>query len=130
MIVGVGVDLVEIARLERALGRTRGLAARLFTDAERGLPGRSLAARFAAKEALAKALGAPRGLLWTDAEIIAAPSGRPELKVYGTVAEAAGRLGVARWHVSLSHDGGIATAVVVAESEGEAHGAPAGLGWV
>ncbi|HLH83586.1 MAG TPA: holo-ACP synthase [Trebonia sp.] len=126
MIVGVGIDVVEIARFEQALNRTRRLAERLFTEGEQGLPARSLAARFAAKEALAKALGAPRGLLWTDAEIVTGPLGRPELKVYRTVAEAAARLGVRRWHVSLSHDGGIATAVVLAEDEGGS----AGLGWV
>jgi holo-[acyl-carrier protein] synthase len=126
MIVGVGIDVVEIARFEQALNRTRRLAERLFTEGEQGLPARSLAARFAAKEALAKALGAPRGLLWTDAEIVTGPLGRPELKVYRTVAEAAARLGVRRWHVSLSHDGGIATALVLAEDEGGS----AGLGWV
>lgn len=126
MIVGVGIDVVEIARFEQALNRTRRLAERLFTEGEQGLPARSLAARFAAKEALAKALGAPRGLLWTDAEIVTGPLGRPELKVYRTVAEAAARLGIRRWHVSLSHDGGIATAVVLAEDEGGS----AGLGWV
>lgn len=115
MIVGVGIDVVEIARVAAALARTQRLAARLFTERERGLPPWSLAARFAAKEALAKALGAPRGLLWTDAEIIAGPGGRPELRVYGTVAAAAARAGVARWHVSLSHDAGLATAVVIAE---------------
>jgi len=130
MIVGVGVDVVEIARLAEALSRTQGLAGRLFTEGERSLPARSLAARFAAKEALAKALGAPRGLLWTDAEIVTDPDGRPELKVYRTVAEAAARLGVGRWHVSLSHDGGVATAVVIAEAGAGAEGEAAGLGWV
>jgi holo-[acyl-carrier protein] synthase len=115
MIVGVGIDVVEIARLAEALTRTQRLATRLFTERERDLPLRSLAARFAAKEALAKALGAPRGLLWTDAEIIAGADGQPELKVYGTVAATAAHLGVTRWHVSLSHDGGVATAVVIAE---------------
>jgi holo-[acyl-carrier protein] synthase len=125
MIVGVGIDVVEIARFERALSRTEGLARRLFTDGERTLPSRSLAARFAAKEALAKALGAPRGLLWTDAEIVSHDGGRPSLQVYGTVAAAAGRLGVTRWHLSLSHDAGIASAVVVAEGDRQA-----GLGWV
>ena len=114
MIVGVGIDVVEIARLASGLARTQRLAIRLFTERERDLPLRSLAARFAAKEALAKALGAPRGLVWTDAEIIAGADGR-ELKVYGTVAAAAARAGVTRWHVSLSHDGGVATAVVIAE---------------
>ena len=117
MIVGVGIDVTEIARLRRSLERTPGLAARLFTPAERGLPARSLAARFAAKEALAKALGAPRGLLWTDAEILSDPAtGRPGLAVRGTVAAAAVRLGVTRWHVSLSHDAGLATAIVIAEA--------------
>ena len=130
MIAGVGIDVVEIARLERALARTQGLASRLFTEAERDLPLRSLAARFAAKEALAKALGGPRGLLWTDAEITVGAVGRPELKVYRTVAEAAGRLGVTRWHVSLSHDGGLATAIVVAEGQAESDSVASGLGWV
>ena len=117
MIVGVGIDVTEIARLRRSLERTPGLAARLFTPAERGLPARSLAARFAAKEALAKALGAPRGLLWTDAEILGdLATGRPGLAVRGTVAAAAVRLGVTRWHVSLSHDAGLATAIVIAEA--------------
>lgn len=117
MIVGVGIDIVDVARFEQALNRTRALAARLFTEPERALPARSLAARFAAKEALAKALGAPRGLLWTDAEIVTdAATGKPELKVYGSVAAAAARAGVGRWHVSLSHDGGMAAAVVIAEA--------------
>jgi len=116
VIVGVGIDVVDIARFERSLERTPGLRARLFTAAERPLATRSLAARFAAKEALAKALGAPPGLLWTDAEIRRAPDGRPTLHVTGTVAAAAKARGVNRWHVSLSHDGGIATAIVMAES--------------
>jgi holo-[acyl-carrier protein] synthase len=124
MIVGVGLDVVDTVRFARALDRTPQLASRLFTEGERNLPLLSLAARFAAKEALAKALGAPRGLLWTDAEIVSSPDGRPYLQVRGTVAAAAGRLGVTGWHVSLSHDGGIASAVVIAEG-----GNPAGLGW-
>jgi len=125
MIVGVGIDVVGIDRFSSALARTPGLAARLFTPAERGLPPRSLAARFAAKEALAKALGAPRGLLWTDAEVLPGPGGRPRLTVSGTVADAAARLGVTGWHLSLSHDAGVASAVVIAEG-----GRAGGLGWV
>jgi len=125
MIVGVGIDVVEIARFERALSRTPGLLGRLFTDGERTLPPHSLAARFAAKEALAKALGGPRGLLWTDAEVAARDRGRPSLLVSGTIAAAAASLGVTRWHLSLSHDAGIASAVVIAEGD-----RPAGLGWV
>ncbi len=126
MIVGVGIDVVDLARFEAALARTKGLADRLFTEGERRLPVRSLAARFAAKEALAKALGAPRGLLWTDAEIVVGARGRPHLEVRGTVEVAAARLGVTRWHLSLSHDAGMASAVVIAE------GAPgsSGVGWV
>ncbi|MGI8328581.1 holo-ACP synthase [Actinomadura scrupuli] len=115
MIVGVGIDVVDIARFARSMQRTPGLRARLFTETERDLPPRSLAARFAAKEALAKALGAPRGLLWTDAEIRRADDGRPSLHVSGTIATAAEARGVNHWHLSLSHDGGIATAVVIAE---------------
>jgi holo-[acyl-carrier protein] synthase len=126
VIIGVGTDVVDIARFERALARTPGLAARLFTEGERLGPARSLAARFAAKEAVAKALGAPRGLLWTDAEVTTGPGGRPELQVAGTVANACARLGVTRWHLSLSHDAGIASAVIIAEGEPR----PAGLGWV
>ncbi|MCW2937860.1 MAG: holo-acyl-carrier-protein synthase [Actinomycetia bacterium] len=111
----MGIDVVDIARFEASLERTPGLRTRLFTEAERGLAPRSLAARFAAKEALAKALGAPCGLLWSDAEIRRADDGRPSLHVQGTVAEAARSRGVTDWHVSLSHDGGVATAVVIAE---------------
>jgi holo-[acyl-carrier protein] synthase len=117
VIVGVGIDVVDIARFERSLERTPGLRRRLFTEVERDMAARSLAARFAAKEALAKALGAPPGLLWTDAEVGRAGDGRPILRVAGTVAAAAAERGVTRWHVSLSHDGGIATAVVIAETE-------------
>ena len=124
MIVGVGIDVVSIDRFADALARTPGLAERLFTHGERGLPPRSLAARFAAKEALAKALGAPRGLLWTDAEIGTNPGGQPCLTVSGTVATAAARCGVTGWHVSLTHDAGLASAVVIAEGA-----RPAGLGW-
>jgi holo-[acyl-carrier protein] synthase len=115
VIRGVGVDVVDIARFEESLTRTPALRERLFTDAERDLPLPSLAARFAAKEALAKALGAPKTLQWHDAEITRGDDGRPLLSVQGTVAEAAAKLGVQHWHVSLSHDGGVALAMVVAE---------------
>jgi holo-[acyl-carrier protein] synthase len=125
MIVGVGIDVVDISRFSQALARTPSLAVRLFTEGERKLPPHSLAARFAAKEALAKALGAPRGLLWTDAEVINGTGGRPHLKVTGTVADAASRLGVTGLHLSISHDAGIASAVVIAEGD-----KPAGVGWV
>lgn len=121
MIVGIGMDVVPVARFAGALTRTPSMAARLFTAAERvtgsGDPRspESLAARFAAKEAVAKAIGAPAGLRWHDCEVVVDPSGRPWLAVSGTVAAAAAERGVTRWHVSLSHDGGIASAMVIAE---------------
>src|SRR5215469_18446616 len=77
VIVGIGVDLVEIARLDQALRRTPALAARLFTEGERAAPPASLAACFAAKEAVAKALGAPAGLRWAGVEIVHDQEGRP-----------------------------------------------------
>jgi holo-[acyl-carrier protein] synthase len=122
VIVAVGIDVVLVERFARALERTPLLADRLFTEGERLTPSgnpraaESLAARFAAKEAVAKALGAPAGLRWHDCEIVADPDGRPWLTVSGTVASVAAERGVNRWHLSLSHDGGIASAMVVAES--------------
>lgn len=123
MIIGVGIDVVDIERFAATLERTPALAERLFTPAERELRTSSLAARFAAKEALAKALGAPAGLVWRDAEVVTEPSGRPRLTVTGTVAARAAALGVTRWHLSLSHDAGIASAVVIAEGAHDEAGA-------
>ena len=123
MIKGVGIDVVLIERFAAALTRTPRLAERLFTAAEQvtlsGAPRsvESLAARFAAKEAMAKALGAGGGMLWTDAEVVVDDVGRPSVVVRGTVAARAASLGVTRWHVSLSHDGGIASATVIAEAD-------------
>ncbi|MET8709666.1 holo-ACP synthase [Streptomyces californicus] len=121
MIIGVGIDVAEIERFGAALERTPQLADRLFVSDELTLPSgerrgtASLAARFAAKEALAKALGAPGGLLWSDVEVWVEESGQPRLRVTGTVAARAAELGVRSWHVSLSHDAGVASAVVIAE---------------
>jgi holo-[acyl-carrier protein] synthase len=121
VIVSVGIDVVLVERFIWALQRTPLLAERLFTEAERvtgsgnALSPESLAARFAAKEAVAKALGAPTGLHWHDCEIVTDPDGRPWLTVSGTVGDVATRRGINRWHLSLSHDGGIASAMVVAE---------------
>lgn len=120
-IVGIGIDVVPVARFAAALERSPRLAERLFTATERASGtgavrgAESLAARFAAKEALAKALGAGGGMLWTDAEVVIDDAGRPSLSVRGTVAARADSLGVTSWHVSLSHDGGIAAATVIAE---------------
>jgi len=115
VIVGVGIDVVDVARFSRQLERVPGLVERLFTSDEQGLPPASMAARFAAKEAVAKALGAPVGLRWTDVTVRRLEGGRPVLEVSGTVAARAAELGVDSFHLSLSHDAGIASAVVVAE---------------
>jgi holo-[acyl-carrier protein] synthase len=123
VIVAVGIDVVLVERFAAAVARTPLLADRLFTEQERltasGHPRspESLAARFAAKEAVAKALGAPAGLSWYDCEVVSDPDGRPWLTVSGTVAAAAKACGVTRWHLSLSHDGGIASAMVIAEGD-------------
>lgn len=115
MIVGIGVDVVDLARFETSVTRTPGLVDRVLTGDERALPIASQAARFAAKEAVAKALGAPGGLEWHDVEIVVDDTGRPSLHVSGTVAVAAAAAGVSTWHLSLSHDAGSAVAMVVAE---------------
>ncbi|MFG2722212.1 holo-ACP synthase [Streptomyces sp. NPDC048416] len=121
MIIGVGIDVAEIERFGESIARTPAMLQRLFVESELLLPGgerrgvASLAVRFAAKEALAKALGAPAGLLWTDAEVYVEANGQPRLRVRGSVAARAAELGVRHWHVSLSHDAGVASAVVIAE---------------
>lgn len=116
MIVGVGVDVVDVGRFVATLERTPALRDRLFTEVERDLPPASLAARFAVKEALAKALASPGGLQWHDAWVPASGGRPPDLHVAGTVKARADELGVARFHLSISHDAGIAAAVVIAEA--------------
>lgn len=115
MIIGVGIDVVDIERFAQALVRTPALRERLFTVEEGFLGIASLAARFAAKESLAKSLGAPGGMHWTDARVVNDDLGKPSLEVDGTVRARANALGVDTFHVSLSHDAGIASAVVIAE---------------
>lgn len=115
MIVGIGVDVASLERFAESLERTPHLRERLFTEAERDAKPESLAATFAAKEAVAKALGAPGGLEWHDVEVCHDSGGRPYLTITGTVATAALDMGIDRWHLSLSHDAGVAVAMVVAE---------------
>lgn len=123
MIVGIGVDIVDVPRFERAVARTPRVLARLFTDAEqmsgearRSL--RSLAARFAAKEALIKALGDSTGVRWHDMAIVSDRLGNPSFRVYNALERIIAAKGISRLHVSLSHDAGVAVASVVAEGEG------------
>ena len=112
-IVGNGIDVVDIARFDASLSRTPELRERLFAPSERDLPIESLAARFAAKEALIKALGGYDDVSWVDVEIPRG-DGRPEFRLSGTIAARIERLGLVL-HLSLSHDGGVAVASVIAE---------------
>ena len=125
-IVALGLDLTEIERLAEAEAR-RGerFLARLFTPGERAYCERRAArrhvhyaGRFAVKEAVMKALGTgwTRGVRWVDIEVRRSPGGPPELVLHGVSAEIAARRGIDRWHVTITHDAGIAAAVVVAES--------------
>ncbi|MCD2168938.1 holo-ACP synthase [Microbacterium sp. JC 701] len=116
MIVGIGVDLVDVPRFEEHLARTPRLLPRLFAPAERVLKPRSLAARYAAKEALIKALGGSDGVHWTDIEVTSEPSGRPVFALSGETAATIAARGITAVHLSMSHDAGLATAYVVAEA--------------
>jgi holo-[acyl-carrier protein] synthase len=120
--IGIGVDVVEIERFRRSLERTPSMRNRLFTDAElryadsRADPVPSLAARFAAREAVMKSLGLGLGAfgfheVWVDRS----SGGAPSLVVCGRAAELAAATGVTRWHLSLSHSELVAVAYVVAE---------------
>ncbi len=124
MIIGLGVDLVEVSRLSRLLEGplAERFIARVFTEEERayceahtGARAVHYAGRFAAKEALVKALGAPEGLRWRDMELVS--EGRPRFNTVGRAAEGLNELGVSQVHVTISHDGGMALAFVVLEGD-------------
>lgn len=115
MIVGIGIDVCPVERFADAAERP-GLLARVFTPAEIDTSMNRMAGRFAAKEALAKALGAPAGLSWHDVEVRKDEWGKPYFVYGGTVAERIGAMGIATVHLSITHDAGIAAAVVVCES--------------
>jgi len=120
-VVGIGTDLVEIERFRLALQRTPRIAERLFSDAERGYaarfrdPAPRLAARFATKEAVMKALGVG---LWKfamrDVEVVRQPSGQPEVVLYRRAAELAGARGVVSWQLTLTHTDETAQAIALA----------------
>ena len=117
MIAGIGVDVVDLARFERAIERTPRLRERLFTVAERTLPVHSLAARFAAKEALIKALGGSEGVRWHDMEIVPDDERNPGFVLHNVVERDVRDRGIARIHVTMSHDAGVATAFVITERD-------------
>jgi holo-[acyl-carrier protein] synthase len=112
VIEGIGIDVVDIQRFLTSLERTPNLATKLFTENELLLSPSSLAARFAAKEALYKALSPAHGLAWHDAEVISHPNGKPDFLFRGGIADL---VDGAKVHLSLSHDSGIASAMVVVE---------------
>jgi holo-[acyl-carrier protein] synthase len=116
MILGIGVDTVDIDRFARSLERTPALRDRLFCVGEQTLPLASLAARFAAKEALMKALGGQQGLTWHDMEIVRDEHRAPSFVRTDALERVFVRLGADRAHLSLTHDGGVATAFVIVEA--------------
>ncbi len=120
--IGIGVDLVDIERFRRSLERTPSMRARLFTAVELAYvapkidPVPSLAARFAAREAVMKSLGVGLGAFgFHDVWVERAASGAPWLAFEGRAAELAAAAGVTRWHVSLTHSASTAAAYVIAE---------------
>ncbi|MGO2559218.1 holo-ACP synthase [Brachybacterium sp.] len=114
-VAGVGIDVVEIDRLSAMLERTPALLDRLLTPSERSLSAASRAARVAAKEAVGKALGAPGDFSWQDVTVERTQVRRPYLRLRGATLRAAEEQGVLHLHLSLSHDGEVATAIVIAE---------------
>ncbi len=125
MIVGLGIDVCSIERMRVAIGRHGDrFWARICSDRERASLGTrakgveaptALAARFAVKEAFSKALDGARGVGWHEVEIINQPSGRPVLELSGKALTRAHAFGADTWHVSITHDAGIASAVVILE---------------
>lgn len=120
MIVGIGVDVVDIARFERGLIRTPALKSRLFAESEqvkdgRPMPLRSLAGRFAAKEALIKALGDSTGVQWHDMRVVSDDLGNPGFELHDSTRSIADGKGITAVHLSMSHDAGFAIAYVIAE---------------
>ncbi|MGB6975603.1 MAG: holo-ACP synthase [Terracidiphilus sp.] len=127
MIVGSGIDLIEIARIHQSMERFgERFLDRVFTPAEQAYclrkqktAAESLAARFAAKEAGAKALGTgiSRGVHWLEIEVVREPGGRPTLRFTGRAARIASAMGVARTALSLTHTANLAMASVLLESD-------------
>lgn len=123
MILGLGIDLVEIHRIGALLARWGDrIEKKLFTEEERAYcraranVAQHFAARFAVKEATLKALGVPRGLSWHEMEVVNV-RGAPQLELRGEAAAAAGRLGMARAHLTITHAADMAAAVVVLEGK-------------
>jgi len=119
---GIGVDAVDVERFRQVMARRPGIVHRLFTETERAYalrsrdPGPRLAVRFAAKEAVLKALGVGVGAAgFRDVEVVRGDNGEPGLALSGRAAALSAERGVRRWHVSLTHTDTVAVATVVAE---------------
>ena len=124
MIIGIGVDVVDLDRFERVLDRTPAMRTRLFTPSEllrdgEPRPSASLGARFAPKGGLLKAVRWSAGRSWQDLEVVSDDQRNPSLTLRSGAQDVADRRGVSSVHLSLSHDGGIATAFVVIEGAGD-----------
>ena len=117
MIRGVGVDLIGLERFERALNRTPRLIERLFDESERDASMRTLAGRFAAKEAFIKAVGDPRGMRWREVRIVSDAVGKPNIVIAGDTERFVTARGISSLHLSITHDAGVACAFVVAEGD-------------
>lgn len=122
MIIGVGVDTVSLSRFASKLAETPRLKDRLFLDIETHTDGaeasiNTLAGRFAAKEAVIKALSGAPGIEWHGIEVGKESTGKPVIWLHGQTAKLALQAGVRKLHVSITHDGDVAVAFVVAEGE-------------
>jgi holo-[acyl-carrier protein] synthase len=122
-ILGVGVDVVEVERVQRILDRRSSFRDRVFTPEEvaycegKAVPARYYAARWAAREACVKALGGVRGFRWHEIRVIRSPSGAPRIGLEGSAKARADRLGATDLLVSFSHEGSVATAFCIAVGE-------------
>ena len=119
--IGIGVDLCEVDRMRAALARTPSLRGRVFTEAERTYcdrrkdPTERYAARFAAKEAVMKAMGVGVGACkWREIEVAKAPSGAPSVRLHGGAQELADARGITSWRLTLTHTHRVAQAIAVA----------------
>ena len=117
MIIGIGVDLVDLKRFERAVARTPRLVERVFAESERAGSVATLAGRFAAKEAFMKAVGSAQGMAWHDVRVGKDSNGRPFISTFGSTAQATAAAGITKLHLSISHDAGVACAYVIAEGD-------------
>jgi holo-[acyl-carrier protein] synthase len=123
-IVGLGVDICEIARMERALARHPTMRARVFTPEEiaycdgKARPAESFAGRFAAREAVIKALGGYRGKLWQDISVTRHPSGAPIVALAGNATRRADAIGITRVLITFTHEKTSAVAFAVAVTDG------------